>query len=228
MLEKIKCNQDFKASFAGQLLSRGSFSGSLLFMLGCLFLLYLTGQIPRIQPQGQLPVVVWPVFMLMAMIVISLGKAVHAFVICYRERRCPPEGTASVMDKGLADAYGPVILGGLVEGAIKDAATAKGETSLTEIKVKRDYKVVTGCGLIVLLYIILMDFSGFALANFIFMLCFLLFTGERKPLRLALLTLLSTVVFLYVFVKIIYVSLPLGKGFFADFTVALYRFLRVY
>lgn len=228
MSEQIQSNRSLKESFLGSLLHKVSFSGSLLFTLGCLFLLYLTEQIPRIQPQGQLSVVVWPVFMLIAMILISLGKAVQTFVVCCRERRCPPGEVGTELDKEMGEADGLGVLRNLVIKEVEEAAALKGEVSPTEIEVKRDYKVVVRCTIIVILYIALMHFSGFALANFIFMLCFLFFTGERKPLRLALLPLLSTLVFLYMFVKVIYVSLPLGKGFFVDFTVALYRFLRIY
>jgi len=166
--------------------------------------------------------------MLVAMIVISLGKAVQTFVICCRERRCPPEETVSLLDKEMADVDGLGILGRLVEEGVKEAAIAKGEISPTEVKIERDYKAVVGASLLALLYATLMNFSGFALASIVFMACFLVFTGERKLLRLVLIPTLSTVAFLYLFVKVIYVSLPLGKWIFGDITIALYRLLHIF
>lgn len=227
MQEKRRSNSK-QESFFRSFLLRAGFSGSLLFTLGCVYLLYVLEQIPRIQPAGQLSVLVWPRFMLIALIVISVGNAIRTAVTCVREKRCPPEGVSSLLDKELDGVKGFGVLEGFIEEEIKEASAVKEEASPDEVKLKRNFKVVIGITLISCLYIYLMNLMGFAIANALFMVSFLLFTRERKPLRLVLLPLISTVIFLYLFGKVVYISLPLGKGVFNAFTIGLYRVLRIF
>ncbi|MCL5022936.1 MAG: tripartite tricarboxylate transporter TctB family protein [Nitrospirae bacterium] len=229
MAEKGNHSSNLNESFSGALLRRASFSGSLLFALVCLLLLFQATKIIQNQPEGQLPVTTWPDSMLIVMILISLGKAVGAFVTCRRERRCPPEEvTPSLFDEEMAEEDGLGILGHFVEKEVKEAAATKEEVSATGVEVKRDYKIVVGIALVLLFYVLLIDFIGFALANVAFMASFLVVTGERKLLRLVLIPLISTAAFLYMFVKVIYVSLPLGMWFFDEITVVIYKLLRIY
>jgi hypothetical protein len=72
-----------------------------------------------------------------------------------------------------------------------------------------------------------LEFTGFALANFIFLLLFMRIAGLRKALPLVLISLLGTVALLYLFVKVVYLPLPKGQWFFDDLTILLYRFLRI-
>ncbi len=76
--------------------------------------------------------------------------------------------------------------------------------------------------------VFLMDVIGFAAANFLFMLAFLILAGVRKTWSLLLTSLLGTVFLLYLFVKIVYLPLPKGMWFFDDVTISLYRVLHIF
>lgn len=227
MPEKGKLNSMQKRLF-WSIISRAGFSGSLLLSGGCIYLLYVLEQVPRVQPAGQLSAAAWPRFMLVASIAIALGNVIRTLVTCVRERRCPSEGIPSVLDKELDGKIGFGVLENFVEKEIKEVSSVKGEVSPQDVKLKRDLKVVIGAASIIFLFILLMNQVGFAIANVLFMVGFLFFMGERKPLRLILLPLISTVVFLYIFLKVIYISLPLGKGVFGAVTVGLYKSLQIF
>jgi len=68
---------------------------------------------------------------------------------------------------------------------------------------------------------------GFPLASVLFFILFLFLAGLKKPLTLALVSLLGTVGLIYVFVKIVYIPLPRGDWFFDDITLMIYRALQI-
>jgi putative tricarboxylic transport membrane protein len=68
---------------------------------------------------------------------------------------------------------------------------------------------------------------GFPLANFLFLLGFMRIAGLKKKFSLLLISLLGTVVLLYLFVKVVYLPLPKGQWFFDDITIAIYRILHI-
>lgn len=72
-----------------------------------------------------------------------------------------------------------------------------------------------------------MDLLGFLLANFLFLLFFMAITGVKKKSSLLLISLLGTILLLYLFVKIVYLPLPRGQGIFNDLTIYLYRLLQL-
>ncbi len=78
---------------------------------------------------------------------------------------------------------------------------------------------------IIILTVFAIDFIGFAIANTLFMLVFLVLVGFRKPLNVILVSIISTVVMLYIFVKVVYLPLPRGYGIFEDISLFLYRAL---
>jgi len=88
-------------------------------------------------------------------------------------------------------------------------------------------KLVGGMAL-VLSYPALAPLLGFPLTNFFFLLAFMRLVGMRRPLPLLLTGLLGTVALLYVFVKVVYLPLPKGAGVMEDFTIFLYRLLRIF
>lgn len=68
---------------------------------------------------------------------------------------------------------------------------------------------------------------GFPLASVLFFILFLYLAGLKKPLTLALVSVLGTVGLIYVFVKIVYIPLPRGDWFFDDITLMIYRALQI-
>lgn len=88
-------------------------------------------------------------------------------------------------------------------------------------------KLVGGMAL-VLGYPALAPLLGFPLTNFLFLLAFMRLAGTRRPLTLFAIATVGTVALLYVFVKVVYLPLPKGAGVVEDFTIFLYRLLRIF
>lgn len=74
----------------------------------------------------------------------------------------------------------------------------------------------------------LIEFAGFVIANFLFLLAFLQITGLKSKANCLLIAAGGTVVMVYIFVKLVYVPLPRGSGFFEDATIMLYRLLGIF
>jgi putative tricarboxylic transport membrane protein len=76
-------------------------------------------------------------------------------------------------------------------------------------------------------YVIGMLFLGYILATALFLIAFIYLGGQRKwyvvPLGIA-----SSLLFAYVFLKVVYIALPSGVGVFDQLTVLLYELLGVY
>lgn len=76
-------------------------------------------------------------------------------------------------------------------------------------------------------YVVGMLFLGYILATALFLIAFIFLGGQRKwyvvPLGIA-----SSLLFAYVFLKVVYIALPSGVGVFDQFTVLLYELLGVY
>jgi len=72
-----------------------------------------------------------------------------------------------------------------------------------------------------------MEFIGFPLANFLFLLLFMRIAGLRRIFSLILTSVIGTVLLLYLFVKVVYLPLPKGEWVLSDFTIFLYRILHI-
>jgi len=75
--------------------------------------------------------------------------------------------------------------------------------------------------------VVCMEILGFPLSNFLFLLLFMRIAGLKKKTTLLLISVVGTVLLLYVFVKVVYLPLPKGQWFFTDFTIYLYRVLHI-
>ena len=76
-------------------------------------------------------------------------------------------------------------------------------------------------------YVVLFDTLGFFLDTFAFMLAFMLL-GRYRRIGVAVGTsLVGTLVFMYVFMKIVYVSLPIGSPPFSDVSIFLMRLMGI-
>lgn len=77
-------------------------------------------------------------------------------------------------------------------------------------------------------YAFVIPWVGFTAATVVFLLLWFLVGGIRKPLQLISVTLIGTVVLLYVFVKLALMPLDRGQGAFGELTIALFRLLGIY
>lgn len=87
-------------------------------------------------------------------------------------------------------------------------------------------RVALGVALVVG-YIVGMLFLGYILATALFLIAFIYLGGQRKwyvaPLGIA-----SSLVFAYIFLKVVYIALPSGVGVFDQLSVILYQLLGIY
>jgi hypothetical protein len=76
-------------------------------------------------------------------------------------------------------------------------------------------------------YVVLFDTLGFFLDTFSFMLAFILL-GRYRRIGVAVATSLGgTLAFMYIFMKIVYVSLPIGSPPFSDVSIVLMRLMGI-
>ncbi len=87
-------------------------------------------------------------------------------------------------------------------------------------------RVALGIALVVG-YIVSMLFLGYILATALFLIAFIYLGGQRKWYVIPL-GLVSSVVFAYVFLKVVYIALPSGIGVFDQLSVILYQLLGIY
>jgi len=81
---------------------------------------------------------------------------------------------------------------------------------------KNQRKIVTLSATVTLVYIFVMQWIGFALATFVYVLAFILVLGERRKWVLIVSPVLVTVFILVIFSKFITIPFPRGIGVFAD------------
>lgn len=76
-------------------------------------------------------------------------------------------------------------------------------------------------------YVVLFDTLGFFLDTFAFMLAFILIGRYRRVGVAVATSLVGTLVFMYVFMKIVYVSLPIGSPPFSDVSIFLMNLMGI-
>lgn len=71
-------------------------------------------------------------------------------------------------------------------------------------------------------------YAGFLLSTIAFMFIWLVFVRYRQPVPLVLISVLGTVLPLYLLVKVAYMPLPRGVGVFELATIQMYQWLRLF
>jgi putative tricarboxylic transport membrane protein len=123
-----------------------------------------------------------------------------------------------------------VLVGLMGACALKLLETARrrpGQAEAAPLRPLNARKLAAGIALL-LGYTVLAPLLGFPVTNFLFLLAFMRLAGTRRPLTLFTVAFLGTVALLYVFVKFVYLPLPKGAGPMEDFTIFLYRLLRIF
>ena len=90
-----------------------------------------------------------------------------------------------------------------------------------------DVKLLLGIGLVIA-YGAGMHFIGMAWATFTFFALMLVLGGYRRPVAVALVSTIGTLLIVYLFVKASAMPLDRGKGIFEQATIVLYRLLGIY
>lgn len=86
--------------------------------------------------------------------------------------------------------------------------------------------LLAGIGLTIA-YVYLIDKLGFFLDTLAFMMLFMLVGRYRKPVVVIATGLVGSLVFLFVFMKIVYVSLPIGKAPFSAVSLGLMQLMGI-
>ncbi|AEG62033.1 tripartite tricarboxylate transporter TctB family protein [Desulforamulus ruminis] len=76
-------------------------------------------------------------------------------------------------------------------------------------------------------YVGLVSTLGFFLTTFLYLVAFMYVGRYRQTAVIWISSLLGTVFLVFIFVKVVYVSLPIGKGPFAEVTYLIYRLLSI-
>ncbi|HEU5319238.1 MAG TPA: tripartite tricarboxylate transporter TctB family protein [Methylomirabilota bacterium] len=81
---------------------------------------------------------------------------------------------------------------------------------------------------LIVLYVLVTPWLGWALATALFVAAFMRLAGGRRWAALGATGAVGTVALLYLFVRVVYLPLPKGDGPFEAVTIALYRLLGIF
>jgi putative tricarboxylic transport membrane protein len=76
-------------------------------------------------------------------------------------------------------------------------------------------------------YVVLIDRLGFFLCTFAYLAAFAWIGRYRRPLVVLASSLIGSLLFMFVFMKVVYVSLPLGQEPFSQVTFLLMRLMGI-
>lgn len=110
-------------------------------------------------------------------------------------------------------------------GVGPEGAEPSGE--LLEAPAQRYPRLLLGGIVATLGYVFFVDKLGFFLTTLLYLVSFLLLGRYRQWRVIAAVSLGGSLLLMYVFMKIVYVSLPLGAGPFAQFSIALMKLMGI-
>jgi putative tricarboxylic transport membrane protein len=114
---------------------------------------------------------------------------------------------------------------GVLESIIEEAPVV-GESTETEPEPKYPLLIVGGIVLTVA-YVVLIERLGFFLCTFAYLAAFAWIGRYRRPLVVLASSLVGSLLFMFVFMKVVYVSLPLGQEPFSQVTFLLMRLMGI-
>ena len=192
-----------------------SLSGiSIFFIISC-YLYVLAGSIDQNPIPGQLGPAFWPKCIL---ILLMLSCVFKGFEI-YRDQL---KNIKKAYPVGYRNAAKEVESSAVAQAA-EEAAQAEAPGSFASVDLRKLLLMIMAC----IGYAFFIDMIGFAMANVIFLFAFCYLVGDRKLMRLTLVSVLGTIGLLYLFAKFVYIPLPKGHFFFEDITLIIYRILFI-
>lgn len=114
----------------------------------------------------------------------------------------------------------------LADSIIEESAEEHGEKAGTEEEKTYPYLLIIGIGL-TLAYVFLFEILGFFLCTFLFLALFMYVGRYRKIGVIFATSLIGSLVYMFVFMKIVYVSLPIGKAPFSAVSLFLMKLMGV-
>jgi putative tricarboxylic transport membrane protein len=152
---------------------------------------------------------VWPKVVLLLMLLAALWGVVEAFITTR------PEDAANVMIKQASRSAGHQED---AEKALEGEAQGGAQ--------RRPIFAIGGIAAM-LGYVAAMPYLGFSASTLLLLLATMSLAGYRRPIPAALIALLGTLAFFFVFQRIAYISLPLGVGAFKELSTALMALMGV-
>lgn len=115
-------------------------------------------------------------------------------------------------------------VGGVLESIIEEAPADAAEAAAPEPRYPR--LILAGIALTVA-YVVLIEALGFFLCTFLYLSAFAWIGRYRRTWVVLASGLIGSLAFMYMFMKVVYVSLPLGQGPFAQVTFFLMRVMGI-
>ncbi|HEY1326736.1 MAG TPA: tripartite tricarboxylate transporter TctB family protein [Casimicrobiaceae bacterium] len=115
-------------------------------------------------------------------------------------------------------------LGGVL-GSIIDEAAEPGQEP--EQALPTYPRLIVAGIVLTVAYVLLIRHLGFFLATLGYLAAFMWIGGFRRPIAVAVASLVGSLAFMFVFMKVVYVSLPLGEGPFSQVTFLLMRLMGI-
>ncbi|MGA0115136.1 MAG: tripartite tricarboxylate transporter TctB family protein [Burkholderiales bacterium] len=125
----------------------------------------------------------------------------------------------------IAFANHPDAAGGVLEDIAGGTGTATAE-ELPEPEPLHPWKLLAGMAA-TLGYVALVASTGFALTTAAYLAAFLYIGGYRRHRVIAALSVGGALLLMFIFMKLVYVSLPIGSGPFAQFTILLMKLMGI-
>jgi putative tricarboxylic transport membrane protein len=168
------------------------------------FLYYRATQFGAGPPAGRIGPDVWPKIIL-ALAMVTCGYAII---------------------RGLFFARDDAHVGGVLESIVEEAPSGEPEPAAALPPASSRWTLVIGIAMTVA-YVVLVDKLGFFLSTALYLAGFM-WVGSYRRIGVVLATSLAgALVFMFVFMKVVYVSLPLGVGPFAELTYLLMRLMGI-
>lgn len=88
--------------------------------------------------------------------------------------------------------------------------------------------LVVGTIAVTVAYLLVLDVAGFFSSTIAYSACLMWLGGLRKPLLTAVISVALSFLFTFIFMKLIFVALPLGEGFFEKVSLTVMRLVGVH
>lgn len=173
----------------------------------------------------------WPRAVLVLLAVFAFSDVVARAVSAVRTRRATAVGELTGPEQSAQEAARPVDAEADEAATGRDASGAGegGTTSEEGPEASRPVmvKLVVG-GALIVGYVIAVPTLGFLIATFLFLLLFMYLGGFRRLLWAPVIAVVATLIVVYLFVKVVYIPLPLGTGPLVGIESFLYHALRLF
>ncbi len=171
-----------------------------LAITGALFV--LASRIEFVAPGGRIGPDFWP------KVILGLAMATCAY---------------QIVKTLFLDASGDQVTG-VLESIIEEAPADK----VPEAPPQRTYPLLIFAGIaLTVAYVLLIERLGFFLCTFFYLAAFTWIGRYRRPLVVLVTSLVGSLTFMFVFMKVVYVSLPLGQEPFSQVTFLLMRLMAI-